>query len=58
MQQINVSDKQRKKLELTMKNLNDVIDLNDSMDSNLEELFTEIDKIGISAFLTKWKKNN
>ena len=41
-----------------MKNLNDVIDLNDSMDSNLEELFTEIDKIGISAFLTKWKKNN
>jgi len=58
MQQINVSDKQRKKLDLTMKNLNDVIDLNDSMDSNLEELFTEIDKIGISAFLTKWKKNN
>jgi hypothetical protein len=58
MQQINVSDKKRKKLELTMKNLNDVIELNDSMDSNLEELFSEIDKIGISAFLAKWKKNN
>ena len=56
MQQINVSDKKRKKLELTMKNLNDVIELNDSMDSNLEELFSEIDKIGISAFLAKWKK--
>ena len=58
MQQINVSDKKRKKLELTMKNLNDVIELNESMDGNLEELFTEIDKIGISAFLGKWKKNN
>ena len=58
MQQINVSDKKRKKLELTLKNLNDVMDLNDSMDANLEELFSEIDKIGISAFLTKWKKNN
>ncbi len=58
MQQINVSDKKRKKLDLTMKNLNDVIELNESMDGNLEELFTEIDKIGISAFLGKWKKNN
>ena len=58
MQQINVSDKKRKKLDLTMKNLNDVIELNESMDGNLEELFTEIDKIGISAFLAKWKKNN
>ena len=34
------------------------MELNDSMDANLEELFSEIDKIGISAFLTKWKKNN
>ena len=58
MQKINLSDKKRKKLELTLKNLNDVMELNDSMDSNLEELFSEIDKIGISAFLTKWKKNN
>lgn len=58
MQQINVSDKKRKKLELTMKNLNDVIELNESMDNNLEEFFAEVDKIGISAFLAKWKKNN
>ena len=57
MQQINISDKKRKKLELTRKNLDDVIDLNDSMDTSLEELFSEIDKIGISAFLAKWKKN-
>ena len=56
MQQINISDKKRKKLELTRKNLNDVIDLNDSMDTSLEELFSEIDKIGISAFLAKWEK--
>ena len=25
---------------------------------DLEELFSEIDKIGISEFLSKWKKNN
>jgi len=58
MQQINVSDKKRKKLDLTMKNLNDVIELNDSMDTNLEEFFSEIDKVGVSAFISKWKKNN
>ena len=57
MQQINISDKKRKKLELTKKNLNDVIELNDSMDTSLEELFAEIDKIGIEAFLAKWKNN-
>ena len=58
MQQINISDKKRKKLELTRKNLDDAIDLNDSMDTSLEEFFSEIDKIGISAFLAKWKKNS
>ena len=58
MQQINVSDKKKKKLDLTMKNLTDVIELNENMESNLEELFSEIDKIGISEFLSKWKKNN
>ena len=57
MQQINVSDKKKKKLDLTMKNLTDVIELNENMESNLEELFSEIDKIGISEFLSKWKKN-
>ena len=56
MQQINVSDKKKKKLDLTMKNLTDVIELNENMESNLEELFSEIDKIGISEFLSKWKK--
>ena len=58
MQQINVASKKKKKLELTLRNLNDVIELNDSMDANLEELFGEIDKIGVSEFLSKWKKNN
>ena len=58
MQQINVSDKKKKKLDLTMKNLTDVIELNENMESNFEELFSEIDKIGISEFLSKWKKNN
>ncbi len=57
MQQINVSDKKKKKLDLTMKNLTDVIELNENMESNLEELFSEIDKIGISEFLSNWKKN-
>ena len=57
MQQINVSDKKKKKLDLTMRNLTDVIELNENMESNLEELFSEIDKIGISEFLSKWKKN-
>jgi len=57
MQQINISDKKRKKLELTKKNLDDVIELNDSMDTSLEEFFVEIDKIGIEAFLAKCKKN-
>jgi len=28
------------------------------MDTSLEEFFSEIDKIGISAFLAKWKKNS
>ena len=53
-----LSDKKKKKLDLTMKNLTDVIELNENMESNLEELFSEIDKIGISEFLSKWKKNN
>ena len=44
MQQINVSDKKRKKLELTLKNLNDVMELNDSMDENLEEIQKSLDQ--------------
>ncbi len=57
MQKINISDKQRKKLELTKKNLDDAIDLNETMDDSLEEFFEEIEKIGVEDFLLKWKKN-
>ena len=53
MQKINISEKQRKKLKLTLQNLEDVIELNESMDESLEELFKEINKIGISEFLDK-----
>ena len=38
----------------TLQNLEDVIELNESMDESLEELFKEINKIGISEFLDKW----
>jgi len=58
MQKINISIKQRKKLELTKKNLDDAIELNDTMDDSLEEFFEEIEKIGVEDFLSKWKKIN
>ena len=56
MQKINISEKKNKKLKLTLQNLEDVIELNESMDESLEELFKEINKIGISGFLDKWNK--
>ena len=56
MQKINISEKQRKKLKLTLQNLQDAIELNNSMDESLEDLFKEINKIGISEFLDKWNK--
>ena len=56
MQKINISEKKKKKLKLTLQNLEDVIELNESMDESLEELFKEINKIGISGFLDKWNK--
>ena len=56
MQKINISEKKKKKLKLTLQNLEDVIELNESMDQSLEELFKEINKIGISGFLDKWNK--
>jgi len=56
MQQINISEKKKKKLELTKKNIDDVIELNDNSDTIIEELFKEIEKIGIEAFIIKWKK--
>ena len=56
MQKINISEKKRKKMKLTLQNLNDAIDLDEQMDDSLEEFFKEIEKIGISAFLDKWNK--
>ena len=56
MQKINISEKQRKKLKLTLQNLEDAIELHETMDENLEDLFKEINKIGISEFLDKWNK--
>ena len=43
----------RKKLKSAKKNIEDAITKLDSMDINLEELYTEIEKIGLSAFLDK-----
>ena len=57
MQKINISEKKRKKMKLTLQNLNDAIDLDEQMDDSLEEFFKEIEKIGITAFLDKWRKN-
>jgi len=57
MQQINIAEQKRKKLELTKKNIEDVIDLNDKNNNIIEELLKEIEKIGIEAFIIKWKKN-
>ena len=56
MQKINISEKKRKKMKLTLQNLNDAIELDEQMDDSLEEFFKEIEKIGISAFLDKWNK--
>ena len=57
MQQINISEKKRKKLEEAKNKLDDVIELNEENDNNFEDLLKEIEKIGIEAFITKWKKN-
>ena len=43
----------RKKLKSAEKNIKEAITKLDSMDINLEELYTEIEKIGLSAFLEK-----
>ncbi len=43
----------RKKLKSAKKNIEDAITKLDSMDINLEELYSEIEKIGLSAFLDK-----
>ena len=46
----------RKKLKSAKKNIEDAITKLDSMDINLEELYTEIEKIGLSAFLDKYRE--
>jgi len=57
MQQINISEKKRKKLEEAKNKLDDVIELNEENDNNFEDLLKEIEKIGVEAFIIKWKKN-
>ena len=57
MQQINISIKKRKKLEEAKKKVEDVIELNEESDTILEDFFNEIKKIGIEAFIMKWKKD-
>ena len=57
MQQINISEKKKKKLEEAKNKLDDVIELNEENDSIFEDLLEEIEKIGIEAFIIKWKKN-
>ena len=37
--------------------LDDVIELNEENNNNFEDLLKEIEKIGIEAFIKKWKKN-
>ena len=46
----------RKKLKSAKKNIEDAITKLDSMDINLEELYTEIEKVGLSAFLDKYRE--
>ena len=48
----------RKKLKSAKKNIDDAIVKLDSMDINLDELFTEIEKIGLSSFLEKKKETD
>ena len=57
MQQINISEKKKKKLEEAKNKLDDVIELNEENDNIFEDLLKEIEKIGIEAFIIKWKKN-
>ena len=57
MQQINISEKKKKKLEEAKNKLDDIIELNEENDSIFEDLLKEIEKIGIEAFIIKWKKN-
>ena len=57
MQQINISEKKKKKLKEAKDKLDDVIELNEENDNIIEDLLKEIEKTGIDAFIIKWKKN-
>ena len=56
MQQINISEKKSRKLEEAKNKLDDVIELNEENNKIIEDLCKEIEKIGIEAFIIKWKK--
>ena len=56
MQKINISEQKTQKFNLLKKNLEDVKKLDETSDNIFEELLDEIGKIGIDAFLEKWKK--
>ena len=56
MQKINISEQKNQKFKLLKKNLEDVEKLDESSDNIFEELLDEINKIGIAAFIEKWKK--
>ena len=51
-----VSEKLKLAIKSAKKNIEDAITKLDSMDINLEELYTEIEKVGLSAFLDKYRE--
>ena len=56
MQKINISEQKNEKFKLLKKNLKDFEELDENSDDIFEELLDEINKIGIAAFIEKWKK--
>ena len=56
MQKINISEQKTQKFNLLKKNIEDVKKLDETSDNIFEELLDEIRKIGIDAFIEKWKK--
>ena len=56
MQKINISEQKNQKFKLLKKNLEDVEKLDESSDNIFEELLDEINKVGVAAFIEKWKK--
>ena len=48
----------RKRMGLAKKNIDNAVEKIDSMGTNLDKIFTEIEKIGLSAFLDKKKETD